>query len=113
MPPRLDEAFLRAIRAQIAEMPAQRSYLNGEPFGEIANLWQTPAPEPEAEPELPFEPDYSFIERDRIDSRIWRAYQTPVTLGVDLAVAPVQPAEENKQELDRQWKELMFGKAQA
>ena len=52
MPPRLDEAFLRAIRAQIAEMPAQRFYLNGEPFGEIANLWQTPAPEPEAEPEI-------------------------------------------------------------
>ena len=57
MPPRLDEGFLRAIRARVAEMPEQRFFVNGdgEPFGEvITNLWQTVEPEPE--PELTVNP---------------------------------------------------------
>ena len=115
MPPRLDEAFLRVLRAQAAEMPEQRFYANGQPFGEIANLQQTPEPEPE--PELTVNPYENYYnnrdERRYVDSRLWRAWQeTPATLfGLDKAFENAEPEEENKQEFDRQWKELMFGQA--
>ena len=119
MPPRLDEGFLRAIRARVAEMPEQRFFVNGdgEPFGEvITNLWQTIEPEPE--PELTVNPYENYYndraERRYVDSRLWRMWeQQPANIFVDLAAEPVPTEEENKQELDRQWNELMFGKAKA
>ena len=78
---------------------------------------ETPEPEPEPEPELTVNPYENYYnnrdERRYVDSRLWRAWQeTPATLfGLDKAFENAEPEEENKQELDRQWKELMFGQA--
>lgn len=110
MPPRPARLFDPETLRRIFEVQAQEVPAAPEEY--IPQFWYDEHPE-----EARYEDPVRGIERNQyIDSRIWRAWQEPTIFGLDINSEDIlknaEPEEISQQELDKQWKELMFGKAQ-